>query len=119
MGMPGLCSKPRCQSSFVLLNFVISFYIQNIKARVLEDESLRTQEALGEGDIPIIALIAVILGIKGALIAIFLAAIFAIIPSIYSNIVKKDIQLPFIPYLLLGFLVEYFFRLEDFLKVIY
>lgn len=105
--------------AFVLLNFVITFYIQNIKARVLKDESLRTQEALGEGDIPIIALIAVILGVKGALIAIFLAAIFAIIPSLYSSFIKKDIQIPFIPYLLLGFLVEYFFRLEDFLKVPY
>lgn len=105
--------------AFVLLNFVLTFYIQNIKSKIQKDESLRTQEALGEGDIPIIAAIAVILGIKGALIAIFLAAFFAIIPSIYSNIVKKDIQTPFIPYLVLGFLFEYFFRLEDFLKVIY
>lgn len=105
--------------AFVLLNFVISFYIQNIKAKLLKDDSLRTQEALGEGDIPIIALIAVILGIKGALIAVFLAAIFAIIPSLYSSFIKKDIQIPFIPYLLLGFLVEYFFKLEDFLKVPY
>ena len=60
-----------------------------------------------------------ILGVQGGLIAIFLAAFFAIIPSIYSNIVKKDIQTPFIPYLVLGFFVEYFFELEQFLKVIY
>jgi leader peptidase (prepilin peptidase)/N-methyltransferase len=105
--------------AFVLLNFVITFYIQNIKAKILKDESLRTQEALGEGDIPIIAAIAVILGIKGALLAIFLAAIFAIIPSIYSNLVKKDIQTPFIPYLILGMLSVYFFDLENILKVLF
>jgi len=105
--------------AFVLLNFVLTFYIQNIKSKLMKDESLRTQEALGEGDIPIIALMAVMLGVKGALIAVFLSAIFAIIPSIYSNIVKKDIQTPFIPYLVMGMLFEYFFKLEDFLKVIY
>ena len=105
--------------AFVLLNFVITFYIQNIKARILKDDDLKNQEALGEGDIPIIATIAVILGIKGALIAIFLAAIFAIIPSIYSNIMKKDIQTPFIPYLILGMLSVYFFNLENILKVLY
>ena len=105
--------------AFVLLNFILTFYIQNIKSRLVKDESLRTQEALGEGDIPIIAAIAIILGIKGALIAVFLAAIFAIIPSIYSSFIKKDIQTPFIPYLVLGLLFEYFFRLEDLLKVIY
>ena len=105
--------------AFVLLNFLITFYIQNIKARVLKDESLKTQEALGEGDIPIIASIAVILGVKAGLLAIFLAAIFAIIPSIYSNIIKKDIQTPFIPYLILGMLSVYFFDLENILKVLF
>ena len=102
--------------AFVLLNFIITFYIQNIKAKVLKDESLKTQEALGEGDIPIIAAIAVVLGVKGALIAIFFAALFAIIPSLYSNFVKKDIQTPFIPYLILGMMSVYFFDLENILK---
>mgnify|MGYP005992844799 CR=1 FL=1 len=105
--------------AFVLLNFLITFYIQNIKARILKDEELKTQEALGEGDIPIIATIAVILGVKAGMLAIFLAAIFAIIPSIYSNIVKKQIQTPFIPYLILGMLSVYFFDLENILKVLF
>lgn len=103
--------------AFVLLNFVLTFYVQNIKSRILKDESLKTQEALGEGDIPILAMIAVIIGVKAAIIAVFLASIFAIIPAIYSSFIKKDIQTPFIPYLVLGFYVEYFFVLEDFLKV--
>jgi len=102
----------------VLLNFVITFYIQNIKSKLLKDESLKTQEALGEGDIPIIAMIGVILGDAGVF-AIFLAAFFAIIPAIYSNIIKKDIQTPFIPYLVLGFYTEYFFNLKTFIKVFF
>lgn len=105
--------------AFVLLNFVITFYIQNIKSKILKDESLKTQEALGEGDIPIIAMFGIILGINSGLFAIFLAAIFAIIPAIYSNFVKKDIQTPFIPYLVLGFFTEYFFDLETIIKVFF
>lgn len=95
---------------FVLLNFIVTFYIQNIKSRILKDESLRTQEALGEGDIPILAMIAIVLGIKGAFMAIFLSSVFAIIPGIYNNIKKRSIEIPFIPYLVLGFLIEYFFE---------
>lgn len=102
--------------ALVLLNFIISFYIQNIKSRILKDESLKNQQALGEGDIPIIASIGIILGVNSGLIAIFLAAFFAIIPSIYTNLVKKDIQTAFIPYLVLGFLTEYFFNLELYIK---
>ncbi len=98
--------------AFILLNFVVTFYIQNIKAKILKDESLKTQEALGEGDIPILAVLGIVLGVKGALVAIFLATIFAIIPSIYFNIIKKDIQIPFIPYLVLGFTIEYFFNIS-------
>ncbi len=105
--------------AFVLLNFIITFYIQNIKSRILKDENLKTQEALGVGDIPIIALIGIILGVNSGLVAIFLAAFFAIIPAIYSNFVKKDIQTPFIPYLVLGFFTEYFFNLETIIKVFY
>ena len=100
----------------VLLNFVVTFYIQNIKSRILKDETLKEQVALGEGDIPIIAMIAVILGATGGVFFIFLGAFFAIILSIYSNILKKDIQTPFIPYLVLGFLTEYFFNIESFIK---
>lgn len=101
--------------AFILLNFVITFYIQNIKSRILKDESLKEQEALGEGDIPILASIGAILGFPGTFIAIFLSSLFAIIPSIYFQIKKKDIQTPFIPYLSLGLIVEYFLIYQRFL----
>lgn len=88
--------------AFVLLEIFITFYIQNIKSKLTNDESLKDQKALGEGDIPIVAIIGGILGVKLGLIAIFLSAIFAIIPSILNNIIKKDIETPFIPYLALA-----------------
>ena len=105
--------------ALVLLNFVVTFYIQNIKAKIYNDENLKTQEALGVGDIPIIAMIGVMLGVESGIIAIFLAAFFAIIPAIYSNLFKKDIEIPFIPYLVLGFFTEYFFELELYTKVFF
>lgn len=97
--------------AFFLLNFVVTFYIQNIKSRITKNESLKEQVALGEGDIPIIAMMGVILGIEQGIVALFLAALLSVIPLIYSNIVKEDCELPFIPFLSLGFMIEYFFGL--------
>jgi len=91
----------------VILELFITFYIQNIKSKLLNDESLQTQRAVGEGDIPIIATIGGILGLELGLFAIFLSAIFAIIPSLINSIIKKDIETPFIPFLSLGLFVVY------------
>lgn len=96
----------------VLLVFVLNFYIQNIKSRLTNNEELRTQTALGEGDIPIIACMGILLGIQGALVAMFLASLFAIIPALYNKIVKKQHETPFIPFLSLGLGVEYIFSLS-------
>ncbi|WP_417325561.1 prepilin peptidase [Halarcobacter sp.] len=102
--------------AFVLLNFLVTFYIQNIKARLFKDDSLKTQEALGEGDIPVIASFAIILGTLGSFVAIFFASIFAIIASLYYRYKNKELEIPFIPFLSLGFLFEYFFEIT---KVIF
>ena len=98
--------------AFALLEFVVTFYIQNIKARLLKDEDLKQMKSLGEGDIPIVAIIGALLGVSSGLFAIFLAAFFAIIPSLYQSFRKKDTQTPFIPYLLLGLAVEYLYEIS-------
>lgn len=108
-----------CAGAAVLLNFLVTFYIQNIKARILKDENLQTQTALGEGDIPIIATLGVILGIESTLFAILLSAFIAIIQSIYFKFVKKDNEIPFIPSLVFGFFVEYFFGITMIFKDFY
>jgi len=94
--------------AFALLNFIITFYIQNVKAKLTNNTKLKEQVALGEGDIPIITIIGGILGIKLGIIAIFLSAIFAIFPALYGTIAKKEIETPFIPYLSLGFIIVFF-----------
>jgi leader peptidase (prepilin peptidase)/N-methyltransferase len=98
--------------AFVLLEQFITFYIQNIKYKITKDENLLTQKALGEGDIPIVAIIGGILGIKLGITSIVLAAILAIIPSIYNIIKNKDIETPFIPFLSLGFFIIFIFNIH-------
>lgn len=104
----------------VVLEMFVTFYIQNIKSKIMNDETLKEQKSLGEGDIPIFAIIGGILGIKLGMVAIFLSAILAIIPSVINIIMKKENETPFIPFLTLGFLVVYLgeFYIIDFLSVI-
>lgn len=90
---------------FVILELFLTYYIQNIKSKITKNESLKEQRAMGEGDIPIIAIIGGVLDIKLALIAIFLSAIFAMLPAIFNIYIKKDIETPFIPYLTLALFV--------------
>jgi len=95
---------------FVLLNFILTFYIQNIKSKLTKNKELQIQTALGEGDIPIVAIIAAILGLKLSIVAVFIASITAIIPSIYNIIQKDDIETPFIPFLVFGLFIVYLFN---------
>jgi leader peptidase (prepilin peptidase)/N-methyltransferase len=98
--------------AFALLSFVVTFYIQNIKSKLTHNEALKEQTALGEGDIPIVAVLAALLGIQGGLVAVFLAAFFAIMPALYNTLIKKEQETPFIPFLFLGMIVEYFFTIS-------
>ncbi len=103
----------------VVLEIFVTFYIQNIKSKILKDDSLKEQKSLGEGDIPIVAIIGGVLGLHLGVIAIFLSAIFAIIPSLINLIIKKDIETPFIPFLSLGFIVVFLYDnlFLDFLSI--
>jgi leader peptidase (prepilin peptidase)/N-methyltransferase len=107
--------------AIVLLEIFVTFYIQNIKARLLNNESFREQKSLGEGDIPIFAIIGGILGMELGLLAIFLSAIFAIIPAIINMVIKKDLETPFIPFLSFGFIVVYLgeFYILDIINIMY
>ncbi|WP_035003198.1 A24 family peptidase [Lebetimonas sp. JH292] len=78
-----------------LIRYYVSFFIK--------------KEAMGEGDIILAGSMGGLLGIKLSLFAIFIAALIAIFPSLYNRIFKKDLELPFIPFLALGtFIVWYF-----------
>lgn len=93
--------------SFVLLELVLTFYIQTIKAKITKNKDLENQHALGEGDIPIAGVIGGLLGIQLGVSAIFLAAIIALFPVVYSLVSKQEIETPFIPFLSLGLFIVY------------
>ena len=92
---------------FVLLELVITFYIQNIKAKITKNKDLEMQRALGEGDIPIAGVIGGLLGLHLGISAIFLAAVLGLLLSIYNLLSKKEIETPFIPFLSLGLFITF------------
>ncbi len=92
---------------FVLLELVITFYIQNIKAKITKNKDLETQSALGEGDIPIAGVIGGLLGLHLGISAIFLATLLGLLLSIYNLLSKKEIETPFIPFLSLGLFITF------------
>lgn len=66
-------------------------------------QSLAKKEALGEGDIIIVATMAAILGWKVAFVAIFLGALFSLCVLLFKG---RDFKLPFIPFLYAGLLMS-------------
>jgi leader peptidase (prepilin peptidase)/N-methyltransferase len=92
---------------FALLELAITFYIQNIKAKITKNKELETQSALGEGDIPIAGVIGGLLGLHLGISAIFLATLLGLLLSIYNLLSKKEIETPFIPFLSLGLFITF------------
>ena len=90
---------------FALLELVVTFYIQNVKAKITKNKDLETQSALGEGDIPIAGVIGGLLGLHLGISAIFLATLLGLLLSIYNLLSKKEIETPFIPFLSLGLFI--------------
>ncbi len=81
---------------FTLLRFYVSYFAK--------------KEALGEADIMIAAIIGALLGIKLGFFAIFFSAILAL--PVFLFIEKKDIQVPFIPFLTLSLYIVYIFNTQ-------
>jgi len=78
---------------FSLLRFYVSYAVK--------------KEALGEADIIIAATIGAVLGIKLGIFAIFLSALIAIFA--FMLIGKKEIEIPYIPFLALSLWIVYLF----------
>jgi len=68
------------------------------------------QEAMGEGDIVLAGSMGALLGVKLSIIAVFIASLIAIFPSLYNRFSKKDLELPFIPFLALGTFIVWFYN---------
>ena len=78
-----------------LIRYYVSYFIK--------------REAMGEGDIIIGGTMGALLGIKLAIIAIFIASLIAIFPSIYNRVKNSDIELPFIPFLAIATFIVWLF----------
>ncbi|MCR8697294.1 hypothetical protein CAMP5118_00360 [Campylobacter sp. LMG 7929] len=73
-------------------------FIKNFKKR---DEIL---ESLGEGDVIIIALIFGIFGYEKGFLILFIASFLSLL--LFIKIAKKDYQMPMIPFLFCGILIN-------------
>ncbi len=78
-----------------LIRYYVSYFIK--------------REAMGEGDIIVGGTMGALLGIKLALIALFIGSALAIFPSIFNRIKNNDVELPFIPFLSLGTFIVWIF----------
>ncbi len=76
-------------AGFFLLGFIVS--------------KLAKKDALGEADIIVAATMAALLGYPAFFIAMFLAAILALFPSLFA----KDTMVPFVPFLALATFITY------------
>jgi len=79
-----------------LIRYYVSYFIK--------------REAMGEGDIIVGGTMGALLGIKLALIALFIGSALAIFPSIFNRIKNNDVELPFIPFLALGTFIVWIFN---------
>jgi leader peptidase (prepilin peptidase)/N-methyltransferase len=106
---------------FSMLRFFVSYYVSKKVDLQLRRERKRTPwlstyhpkyvmiEAMGEGDVIVAATMGAILGLKGSLLAIFLAALLALPASVVRSRISGDTQLPFIPFLALGAFIAYLY----------
>lgn len=85
--------------------FALGFFI--LRALI---SYFKKREAMGSADIFIAAIIGAVLHYKLGLVAIYLSALFTLIP--YAIIRKKDFELAFVPFLSLGLFITYIFQNE-------
>jgi len=100
---------------FVLLELIMTFYIQTIKSRLTKNKELEKQSALGGGDIPIAGVIGGLVGVQLGISAIFLAALLAFLPALYNLFFKKSIEIAFIPHLSLSLFIVLIFNFNIFM----
>lgn len=71
--------------------------------------ALAKKEVMGEADSIIAGIMGAMLGIKLAFVAIYISAVIALV--VFVIVRKKELALPFIPFLFLGLLITWFFDL--------
>jgi len=79
-------------------------------------------EAMGEGDIMVVATMGALLGVPLTLVAIFLSALLALPILLYmQNRTKEEQKVPYVPFLALATLIVFVFDMQimEYLRVYY
>ena len=105
--------------TLAMLRFLVSYYVSKKEQLRLQKHIQKAPwlihyyprfvmiEAMGEGDVIVGFALGAILGIQKTILAIFLAALFALPASVYFRMRRGEAEVPFIPFLVLGALVAY------------
>ncbi len=104
---------------FTLLRFALSYYLTSSVYRAGQKTKTpwnkhfdRTPmiEAVGEGDIMVVATMGALLGVKLGLVAIFLSAVLALpVMLAVQNLSAEEQRVPFVPFLSLGSFIAFLF----------
>ena len=86
--------------------YLIMFAIKKIGDFVFKKESL------GNGDLKLMAYIAVVLGFKLSIVVIFIASFIALPVAIISNLKKDKLMLPFGPFLAIGAMILFLLQVD-------
>jgi leader peptidase (prepilin peptidase)/N-methyltransferase len=85
-------------------DIILNVYLYLRKKESIEGE----KESLGLGDVDFMGMVGVFLGWKAVLFVFFLAPFFGLLYAGYALIFKKSHLIPYLPYLSLAVLVEFF-----------
>ena len=89
-----------------IIMFVIMFIIKKLGKIVFK------KEALGGGDVKMMAYIAMLLGYKISIVIIFFASFIALPVFIYNALKKSETMLPFGPFLAIATLILYLAKID-------
>lgn len=95
---------------FMIIDAAIMYFIMFIIKKL--GDLIFKKESLGNGDLKMMIYIAIVMGYKESIIIIFLASVFALIPSIINNYRKDKVMLPFGPFLAIATMLLFLMKVD-------
>jgi len=95
---------------FMIIDAAIMYFIMYVIKKL--GDLIFKKESLGYGDLKLLIYIAIVMGYKESIIIIFLASVFALIPSIINNYKKDKVMLPFGPFLAFATILLFLLKVD-------
>lgn len=95
---------------FMIIDAAIMYFIMYVIKKL--GDLIFKKESLGYGDLKLLIYIAIVMGYKESIIIIFLASVFALIPSIINNYKKDKVMLPFGPFLAFATIILFLLKVD-------